>query len=276
MKELLTRTASGAVYVLLMIVAIYGGQWFAEENKWVGIIIFNVIFMAIGMIGVYETIHNLQLGGHRVNAPIAYVAGALSLLLFSTLANVWLSELQLIFAILIPAIVMISQLWSHDESPMEMIGNTILPLVWVVLPIILLGYLHDDYPGRVMIMFILIWVNDSFAYLTGRLIGRHKMWERHSPGKTWEGTIGGFVFCVAAAIFIGPYLDPWTAEGWRWAIVGATCSITATLGDLVESMFKRSCGVKDSGNIMPGHGGVLDRFDSILMTTPFMMIVFNS
>ena len=140
-----------------------------------------------------------------------------------------------------------------------------------MVPLGMMSDLHSTSAGILMMVFILIWVNDSFAYMTGMLLGRHKMWERHSPKKTWEGTVGGALFCIATAVIVGPIVGGHELlNRLDWAVIGLLCSVIGTLGDLVESMFKRSCGVKDSGNIMPGHGGVLDRFDSILMAVPFV------
>ncbi|MBP5189303.1 MAG: phosphatidate cytidylyltransferase, partial [Bacteroidales bacterium] len=163
------------------------------------------------------------------------------------------------------------QLWHNDSEPFTTVGHTLLPSIWIMTPLALLNEVQSVGAGLTMMIFILIWVNDSFAYITGMLLGKHKMWERHSPNKTWEGTIGGVVFCIAAAIFVGPLFYP-HIHIMVWAIIGLICSVVGTLGDLVESMFKRYCGVKDSGNIMPGHGGVLDRFDSILMAVPFVLL----
>ena len=107
----------------------------------------------------------------------------------------------------------------------------------------------------------------------GSLFGKHKMWPRHSPGKTWEGTAIGVVFAVLVGVFVGPLFDspinlyPDTGR-FHWAFLGLICGVVGTLGDLAESMLKRSVGVKDSGNIMPGHGGFLDRFDSLLFILP--------
>lgn len=275
MSKFLTRTISGAVYVLLILLAIYGGK--LTGNNVAGSIIFSVIFFIIAMIGCYEVVHNLTLSGKIVNNALAYaIAATTMLILFPFNMESGLS-LVAPMVILLPFIVMIAQLWRQDEKPFATIGYTLLPTLWVVIPILFLSYIHYDSPGLAMMIFILIWVNDSFAYMTGMLLGKHKMWERHSPGKTWEGTVGGFVFCILTAVFIGPLF---TSAGdtiqssLGWAIIGIICSVFGTLGDLVESMFKRSCGVKDSGNIMPGHGGVLDRFDSILMTTPFVFVLW--
>ena len=123
-------------------------------------------------------------------------------------------------------------------------------------------------PLVVFMVVLMVWVNDSAAYIGGSLFGRHKMWERHSPGKTWEGTAFGVAVTLAVAVFLGPWIQP--AIAWpHWLALGMISSVIDTLGDLVESMLKRSVGVKDSGNIMPGHGGILDRFDSLLVIMPF-------
>ena len=272
MKKLLIRTASGAVYVLLMLFAIYGGKLLGTGNQDItGSIIFCSIFFVIADIGAFEVVHNLRLANRSVNGVLALILSCLSFLLLSPFGLLCIPIISIVA--LFPFLVMLTQLWRHDEHPMECIGNTLLPLFWVILPLVMLSFLHMVSPGIVMMLFILIWVNDSFAYLTGMLLGRHKMWERHSPGKTWEGTAGGFLFCVATAIFVGPLFNTPVNSWWIWMAIGILTSIAGTLGDLVESMFKRSCGVKDSGRIMPGHGGILDRFDSTMIVGPLVEVL---
>jgi phosphatidate cytidylyltransferase len=117
---------------------------------------------------------------------------------------------------------------------------------------------------------VLQWVSDSFAYLTGVCIGRHPLFKRHSPKKSWEGFVGGFTFCILAGYLIGTYIDTPFAT-IDWIVMATIVPVIGTLGDLVESMFKRSMDIKDTGNIMPGHGGLLDRFDSLIMVTPFLL-----
>ena len=133
----------------------------------------------------------------------------------------------------------------------------------------------------VLALFILIWCSDTFAYCGGSLFGKHKMFERISPKKTWEGfAIGGLFTCAAAAglSFIPYFSDALlygastTTNVLAWVFFGLIVFVMGTLGDLIESMFKRAYGVKDSGNIMPGHGGMLDRFDSFLFAMPFCLI----
>ena len=123
-------------------------------------------------------------------------------------------------------------------------------------------------------IFVFLWVNDSGAYCVGSLMGRHKLFPRVSPGKTWEGSVGGGLLVLVAAAVIG-----WLTGGEThslsvpvWMGLGLVVVVFGTLGDLVESLFKRTLGVKDSGNILPGHGGMLDRFDSSLMAIPAAVI----
>jgi phosphatidate cytidylyltransferase len=126
-------------------------------------------------------------------------------------------------------------------------------------------------------IFILIWVSDTMAYVCGRLFGKHKLWERISPKKTWEGFIGGFIFTVATGGMIANWIlyNKYNYhEEIKWICVAAVISVTGMLGDLVESLFKRSINVKDSGNILPGHGGILDRFDALLLATPFALTTY--
>ena len=125
-------------------------------------------------------------------------------------------------------------------------------------------------PRMVLLVFVLLWANDTFAYLTGRLLGKHKLFERISPGKTIEGSIGGLVFTLAGIIVFSHYVD-WLSL-WQAIGLGLIAVVFGTLGDLCESMLKRQAGVKDSGNLIPGHGGILDRFDSVLFAMPFVFV----
>ena len=145
-----------------------------------------------------------------------------------------------------------------------------VPMLYAAIPLGLMPLLHVGYNALVMVL-IMVWMNDNGAYMGGSLLGKHKMWSRHSPGKTWEGTIIGVVFTLATAYFIGPLFNP-NIAWYHWLVLGFICSVIDTLGDLVESMLKRSVAMKDSGKIMPGHGGFLDRFDSLLIATPFVFV----
>ena len=279
MNKFLIRTLSGAVYVAIVVCSIFLGKW--TDNALLGNAVFACVFFVIGIIGIYEYVHNLELKGVKSNKPMAFIAGIATYVALTIFPNdgtcpdpITLYFFAMIMVGLVPVLYLTTflvQLWRNDNEPFTTVGHTLLPSIWIMTPLALLNDVQSVGAGLTMMIFILIWVNDSFAYITGMLLGKHKMWERHSPNKTWEGTIGGVVFCIAAAIFVGPLFYP-HIHIMVWAIIGLICSVVGTLGDLVESMFKRYCGVKDSGNIMPGHGGVLDRFDSILMAVPFVLL----
>ncbi len=188
--------------------------------------------------------------------------------------------LLLIFLIIFKII--LGELFLQNKNPIINIGVTLTGLLYIVLPFSILNFFY--YPemnygfpsGRPLLIgfFIIIWGNDTFAYLSGMAFGKHKLFERISPKKTWEGTIGGGVFAVIAAIVLSFIYKDFNA--FEWMGFALTIIIFGTFGDLFESLIKRTIGLKDSGNIMPGHGGILDRFDSILIAAPFayLYIVF--
>ncbi|MDY5969207.1 MAG: phosphatidate cytidylyltransferase [Bacteroidales bacterium] len=261
MKKFITRTLSGAVYVALIVAALYLGRW--TNNKHLGLFANEIFFLLLTVVGIYEVYHNLAIKDIPTNRPWGYAMG---ILIFTVLHQ----GSSFLIPLLAFGILTIVQLFRHEEHPFETIGYTFLPVFWVAVPLSLIPmYLYEGKESLVMLLFILIWVNDSFAYMTGMALGRHKM-TRHSPGKTWEGTVGGALFCVAAAVLLGGMVTGETsANHWFYLCLGFIVTIFGTLGDLVESMFKRYVGVKDSGNLIPGHGGLLDRFDSLLMVLPF-------
>ncbi len=125
-------------------------------------------------------------------------------------------------------------------------------------------------PGIIIGFFLLIWANDTGAYLTGATLGRHKLFERISPKKTWEGFFGGLIIAVAAAWLFSGWLG--IVDSMQWVVIALIITIAGTYGDLVESMLKRSTGVKDSGTVLPGHGGFLDRFDSTIVAFPLVYL----
>ena len=138
----------------------------------------------------------------------------------------------------------------------------------------MIPYKDNDFAKLLIIgIFILIWVNDTFAYLVGSAIGKSKLYPRVSPKKTIEGTIGGFVFALIAAYIMGQFES--IINPTQWMILAAVIVLTGSLGDLIESKFKRVAGVKDSGAILPGHGGMLDRLDSMVFAAPFAYLTLN-
>ena len=177
---------------------------------------------------------------------------------------------------------LIAELYLKAKDPINNWAYTMLPQLYIALPFSMLNVLAFPQAGSYsfvypLSVFVFLWMNDTGAYLCGSLLGRHKLFPRVSPGKSWEGSIGGGLLVVGIAILIWWLLDRYTVGQanlgmWHWAGLGLTVVVFGTWGDLVESLFKRTLGIKDSGNILPGHGGMLDRFDSSLLAIPAAVV----
>lgn len=184
-----------------------------------------------------------------------------------------------LFLIIIPVLVtiMIFELYRNKKNPFSNIAFTIFGASYVSIPFAILSWFvfnpsfpNKFYPMLLIGFFVLIWANDSGAYIVGSLIGKHKLFERISPKKTWEGFLGGGLFSLLAAWLISYYVNVISLSDWL--IIATLTFIFGTFGDLLESLFKRMVNVKDSGHIMPGHGGILDRFDSLIIASPMVFI----
>lgn len=176
---------------------------------------------------------------------------------------------------------LVAELYLKQPDPIQDWAYTMLAQMYIALPFSLLNVLAFTATNNGLVMFntllplsvfIFLWVNDSGAYCIGSLLGRHKLFPRISPGKSWEGSIGGAVFVLAAAYAISYFLDGSMLTMPQWMGLGLVVVVFGTWGDLVESLFKRTLGIKDSGNILPGHGGMLDRFDSSLLAIPAAVV----
>ena len=177
---------------------------------------------------------------------------------------------------------LVAELYLKQEDPIADWAYTMLSQMYIALPFSLLNVLAFTATPQGTVnfntllplsVFVFLWINDTGAYCTGSLIGRHKLFPRISPAKSWEGSIGGAVFVLAAAYAISYFLDQQQMLTMpAWLGLGLVVVIFGTWGDLVESLFKRTLGVKDSGNILPGHGGMLDRFDSSLLAIPAAVV----
>ena len=180
---------------------------------------------------------------------------------------------------------LVAELYLKQEDPIEDWAYTMLSQMYIALPFSLLNVLAFTATpeGTVsfntllpLSVFVFLWVNDSGAYCIGSLLGRHKLFPRISPGKSWEGSIGGALFVIAAAWAVSYFLDGVMLTTIEWIGLGLVVVIFGTWGDLVESLFKRTLGIKDSGSILPGHGGMLDRFDSSLLAIPAAVVYLYS
>ena len=180
---------------------------------------------------------------------------------------------------------MVAELYMKAKDPINNWAYTMLSQLYIALPLSLLNVLAFRSNGyniqysylAPLAIFVFLWINDAGAYCVGSLIGRHKLVPRISPGKSWEGSIGGGLLVIVAAVAIW-YLtttygyNDLGLSAYEWAGLGLVVVIFGTWGDLIESLFKRTLGIKDSGNILPGHGGMLDRFDSTLMAVPAAVV----
>lgn len=221
----------------------------------------------------------------QVNRFISTAAGVYLFLAFAGYCTGYTPATVFIPYLVTVIYLIISELYTKAPNPINNWAYTMLSQMYIALPYSMINVLafQSNAEGEVsfnyllpLSLFIFLWVNDTGAYCCGSLFGRHKLFPRVSPGKSWEGSLGGAVFVVIAAAVIG-YLVGGMQGGYSipvWIGLGLTVVVFGTLGDLVESLFKRTLGIKDSGSILPGHGGMLDRFDSSLMAIPAAVIYF--
>jgi phosphatidate cytidylyltransferase len=180
---------------------------------------------------------------------------------------------------------MVAELYLKHPDPVDDWAYTMMSQLYIVLPFSLLNVLafQSDAEGIHYVwtlplsVFVFLWVNDAGAYICGSLLGKHKLFPRISPGKSWEGSIGGGILVIAVAMLVWHLLEQYGLNDIRmsaanWVGLGLTIVVFGTWGDLIESLFKRTLGIKDSGNILPGHGGMLDRFDSSLLAIPAAVV----
>lgn len=275
MKNLLTRTFTGILFIAIITASILGGAFS-----------FLIIFGLIALLGYIEFLHLTQFGRgfDKILLPIdLFGACALFLAIFSSSgqlpANIQQATILTYFIYLIARPII--QLYTNPEKqPITSWAYSILGHIYVILPLALLGKWgygieyqlllgHPEY--LLMALFAFVWTNDTGAYLVGCTFGKHRLFERISPKKSWEGFFGGLAFCILLAIFINRII-PNMLSTPQWIGMGILISIFSTWGDLCESQLKRTAGAKDSGKILPGHGGILDRFDSELIVSPVIFI----
>lgn len=263
MSELVKRTITGLVYVALTLGAAIIGPWTTF-----------VLFLPVCVIGAREW-HRLYHvpgdcdpgeGRTMALAGIAFIAAGLGMLL-PQVTNAQADVLGLVVIVLLAFDLMKRGI----KEPAKAFAGYLATLFYIVLPFILTVVMVEESWHVFVGFMILLWTSDTGAYLVGRSIGRTKLMPSVSPGKTWEGLLGG----VALTLLMGWMLSRYWLElsPVQWMAAAVAVAVTATLGDLLESAFKRARGVKDSGAILPGHGGILDRFDGFLLAAPAMNLL---
>lgn len=285
MKNLIVRTITGVIFVAAIV------SCFLRPQAMI------LLFALITALTTWEFcgLVNDRVAQTSINRLICTVAAVY----FFLAVCGYVSGLTPTSAVFIPYLLtivylFISELYLKQKNPLNNWAYTMFSQMYIALPFSMVGVLafNSSADGNVhfnylipLSVFIFLWVSDTGAYCVGSLIGKHKLFPRISPGKSWEGSIGGGLFVVAAACIIS-YFDQLQTSNlsesamqaaslmpmWKWIGLGLTVCVFGTWGDLVESLFKRTLGIKDSGNILPGHGGMLDRFDSSLMALPAAVI----
>ena len=272
LKELTVRTVSGVVLLLLVVGALAWSKWSAGA-------LFAVILLG-GLLEFY------RLCRKKAVAPMTSVGVATSLAIFGlafavflqwgtpateTTARIVLGAL--LYVMLIVPTTFVCELWRKSATPIANIATTFMGVIYVALPMAMLLFVPQMLVGEwnpwAMMAFIsIIWINDICAYLVGVTIGKHRLCERISPKKSWEGFFGGLIGAAGFAVLFGHLLG---GNLLIWGGLGVVTALAGVAGDLVESLIKREVDVKDSGVMMPGHGGFLDRFDALFIATPFAL-----
>lgn len=266
MREGIIRTISGLLYISILVVSILSSEF-----------IFIALFYLLGLVCLVEMQKLLHLKSYAL-----YLVQALLFYLFSFLKFNEDATILLLFITIFVNLFLVKDLMVVQKIPVFEKKKYIIIIFYLISSVIFLTLIpsirtSDGFNQNLVIgIFFLIWTNDTFAYIVGKNFGKNKLFERISPNKTIEGFLGGVVFSIIASFFIFTYTG--FLNFIFWAGLAVILSIFGTLGDLIQSKFKRQAGVKDSGNLMPGHGGLFDRLDSIIFASPFVyayLHIFN-
>lgn len=270
MQNLYTRTITGIIFVALII-----GSLILHPLAFVAII---YVLMVAGLLEFFRLASNNNVYPQRV---VGYIVGSIVFFIPAIAALGMISPKSIAFLPLLIFAFIITELFRNKPNSLQNITFSIFPVVYISIPLSILIFLtsaivtnNQPHWHIAFSFFIILWSHDTFAYLTGMALGKHKLFEKISPKKTWEGTIGGMIFGLVAAYVLSLLFIELNTLQW---IAGALIiTVSGTFGDLSESLLKRSFKVKDSGHIFPGHGGVLDRFDAVLFAAPafFCYLIF--
>ncbi len=278
MSNIVQRALSGAVFIAIVI-----GSILLHPYAYAGVFAVIVVWALLEFydIVIKDRVH----AGKFIGVLSGIILFAAS---FLYVQNIVAGDVFLIFIPLL-VILFISQLYSSDHYSFRAIAYTLTGVVYIALPFALCNaIIFPNYGGQLALsgdikyepdillgFFILLWTNDTFAYLTGMMFGKHRLFERISPKKSWEGFFGGLVCTVAFSLLIAKLFP--VMPFYHWMAIAAIIVVFGVYGDLMESLLKRNLKIKDSGHFLPGHGGILDRFDSVLLAAPmvyFYLVLF--
>ncbi|MFT6996317.1 MAG: phosphatidate cytidylyltransferase [Cryomorphaceae bacterium] len=273
MKELVLRITTGLVFLIIVIGAILLNPYTLAS-----------LFYVVGVLGMLEYYSLVKIGGYHPQGTLGVITGT------ALYVTIELVKLKVggtaIVSLSIPFFmaIFVYELYRKRPDPFTNIAHTIVGIIYIMAPLALLNVftfeeiIVEYKPGVILGFFVLLWLNDTGAFVFGKLFGRTKLFPRISPNKTWEGTIGGGLATMTGAVVISTYNDEISII--NWLVLGLIIVVAASFGDLVESMLKRSLKVKDSSNLLPGHGGILDRFDGVLLASPiaftYLMLFVHS
>ena len=278
LKTFTTRTLTAAVFVSVLLSCVF----FNYTS-------FSTLFLVVSIWGLYEFYQLSEKLGAKPYKIIGLTAGTFvfcqAILVNSESTTLIDSSDLMTICISLFFLVFVFALFDKKPNTVLNLVYTITGIVYTVIPFTLLLHIACFNDGinlaptphynfhYVLGIILLIWISDVGAYMVGSFIGKHKLFERISPGKTWEGTIGAIILTVGCSYIISMWYPELALK--HWIVISILVSVFGTLGDLIESMLKRQAGVKDSGKIMPGHGGILDRFDSLIFVSPFVYAYFE-
>lgn len=280
MKNLITRSITGLLFVGIII----GAIWYSQES-------FRGLILIATILCLSE-FYRLTMPDARQWTRLAdilggtYLVGIMFLFAYPAPISTAATLISLSPYIIYLLYTFIVRLYLRESDPITSWAKSLLGQIYIALPMALLSFIaytptgNPDIPYNALMVisfFTFIWINDTGAYCVGCTIGRHRLFERISPKKSWEGFWGGFVFALALGWVWSQFLP--VLNLWQWLGLAATISVFSTLGDLCESLLKRTLQVKDSGAMLPGHGGMLDRLDSVMIASPaaviYLTIVMN-
>jgi len=266
LKGLVKRSITGIVFAAVMLAGIIINQY-----------VFAIVFAVFLMLTLFEFYKISENIGYEPSAKIGLICGFLLFTIFFLAANQVIPDKFIYLSILIPLATLLPDLFDKRKNGFRNSMITIAGIIYIALPFSLLSFIiiHENmdstfYPWIPLGIFLIIWIYDSMAYVFGSWLGKHKICQRISPKKSWEGLIGGAVFAVIMGVVNATVFHELSKTSW--IVIALLIVVFGTSGDFFESKLKREAGVKDSGSILPGHGGMLDRFDTVLFAVPVIFV----
>lgn len=267
MNNFVLRTITGAVFVIVIIGSVIIHHW-----------VFAGLFLVIAALSYLEFSKIARVLNYYPSRIYGTVLAALTYCVIVGYNYLILPGESLLLLILVPIILLSIELARKTSTALANVATAVFGIVWIVIPLALLsGFfnLAEEHKwretGLLLGFFLIVWIYDSGAYIFGSLFGKHRILERISPKKSWEGLAGGVLVGMLVAYMISASFTEFSLT--EWLLIAIAIVVSGTLGDLAESMIKRNAGIKDSGNLLPGHGGVLDRFDAVLLAAPVIYIL---